>query len=121
LLHSHQPMSEHRLHPMTFVSCGSTRLWSGRSPRIWERMRLRGLLKPNAATLHALAWVAWGTASPRTLRLFLRGLLHVRNVLARPLLKGVGSVEWQPREAPPPVHELPSGGDVLPIRKARRG
>ena len=101
LLHAHQPMSEHRLHPMTFVSCGSTRLWSGRSPRIWSRMRERALLRPNLATLHALIWVAWGTASPRTLRLLLRALLAVRNAVARPLLKDVPWVEWRPRDAAP--------------------
>ena len=101
LLQAHAPMSEHRLHPMTFVSCGSTRLWSGRSPRIWERMRQRAELKPDLATLHALAWVAWGTASPKTLRLLLRTLLTIRNALARPLLKDVPFVEWRPRQAIP--------------------
>jgi hypothetical protein len=101
LLHAHAPMSEHRLHPMTFVSCGSTRLWSGRSPRIWGRMRDRALLKPDLATLHALIWVAWGTASPKTLRLLLRSLLAIRNVLARPLLKDAHFVEWRPSAAAP--------------------
>jgi hypothetical protein len=99
LLAAHDASSEHRLHPMTFVSCGSTRLWSGRSPRIWDRMRKRALLKPNLATLHALLWVAWGTASPRTLRLFLRAMLAFRNFLARPLLKDVPFVEWRPCDA----------------------
>lgn len=97
LAHVHVPMSEHRLHPMTFVSCGSTRLWSGRSPHIWQRMRQRALLKPDLATLHALIWVAWGTASPKTLRGLLRTLLAVRNFVARPLLKDVPFVEWRPR------------------------
>jgi glycosyltransferase involved in cell wall biosynthesis len=99
LLAAHDPKSEHRLHPMTFVSCGSTRLWSGRSPRIWGRMRERARLKADLATLHALLWVAWGTASPRTLRLLLRTLLTVRNAFARPLLRNVPFVEWRPREA----------------------
>jgi GT2 family glycosyltransferase len=106
LLMAHAPLSEHRLHPMTFVSCGSTRLWSGRSPRIWGRMRERALLRFDAATLHALFWVAWGTASPRTLRLFLRTLLHIRNAVAKPLLKGRPYVEWRPREAVPGTAEL---------------
>jgi hypothetical protein len=101
LLATHDPMSEHRLHPMTFVSCGSTRLWSGRSPRIWTRMRERARLRLDLATLHAVFWVAWGTASPRTLRLLLRTLLTIRNALARPLLKNVPFVEWRPRDAAP--------------------
>ena len=96
LLMAHAPLAEHRLHPMTFVSCGSTRLWSGRSPRIWGRMRARALLRFDAATLHALFWVAWGTASPKTLRMFLRTLLHIRNAFAKPLLKGRAYVEWRP-------------------------
>jgi glycosyltransferase involved in cell wall biosynthesis len=108
LLAAHNPMSEHRLHPMTFVSCGSTRLWSGRSPRIWGRMRERARLKPDLATLHALFWVAWGTASPRTLRLLLRTLLTIRNALARPLLKDVPFVEWRPREAAPSAAQGPA-------------
>jgi len=105
LLMAHAPLAEHRLHPMTFVSCGSTRLWSGRSPRIWERMRARALLRFDAATLHALCWVAWGTASPKTLRMFLRALLHIRNAIARPLLEGRSYVEWRPREAAFPALE----------------
>jgi hypothetical protein len=121
LLHAHQPMSEHRLHPMTFVSCGSTRLWSGRRPHIWGRMRARGLLKFDAATLHALAWVAWATASPKTLRLFLRALLHVRNALAKPLLKGVPFIEWQPRETVDAAPEPAPDVDELLMREPRLG
>jgi glycosyltransferase involved in cell wall biosynthesis len=108
LLRAHDPLSDHRLHPMTFISCGSTRLWSGRSPRISARMRKRALLRCDGATLHALVWVAWGTASPRTLRLFLRALLWVRNFAAKPLLNGIAYVEWCPRdaaEAPAPKAE----------------
>jgi GT2 family glycosyltransferase len=105
LLKSHDPLSEHRLHPMTFISCGSTRLWSGRSPRISTRMRERAMLRLDGATLHALTWVAWGTASPKTLRLFLRALLWLRNLAAKPLLKGVPYVEWRPRDNAP----APSG------------
>lgn len=85
-----------RLHPMTFISCGSTRLWSGRSPRVLKRMRERAELRPDAATLHTLAWVLWGTASPKSLRLFLRTLLHLRNGVARPLLGRRPFVEWRP-------------------------
>jgi hypothetical protein len=87
-----------RLHPMTFVSCGSTRLWSGRSPSVLKRMRQRAELGFNSASAHALAWVLWGTASPRTLRFFLRSLLRLRNLAARPLLARRAWVEWRPRD-----------------------
>ncbi|HEX9953716.1 MAG TPA: glycosyltransferase family A protein [Allosphingosinicella sp.] len=98
LLDSHTPLAEHRLHPMTFISCGSTRLWSGRSPRVWRRMRNRARLRLDGASLHALLWVAWGTLSPKTLRFFLSSLLHLRNALARPFVKNAAYVEWRPRE-----------------------
>ncbi|HEY0148991.1 MAG TPA: glycosyltransferase family A protein [Allosphingosinicella sp.] len=98
LLQRHTPLAEHRLHPMTFISCGSTRLWSGRSPRVLGRVRERARLRFDGATLHTLFWVAWGTASPKSLRFFLSALLHVRNALARPFLKNLDYVEWRPRE-----------------------
>lgn len=85
-----------RLHPMTFVSCGSTRLWSGRSPAVYARMRARAKLGFDLASLHALAWVLWGSASPKSLRLVLRFILNLRNAAASPLLKGRPYVEWSP-------------------------
>jgi hypothetical protein len=57
-----------------------------------------------------LLWVLWGTASPRSLRFFLRTLLVVRNALARPFVAASPFIEWRPREiaqaeaAPVPVH-----------------
>jgi hypothetical protein len=98
-----------RLHPMTFVSCGSTNLWTGRSPRVYRRMRARARLGFDTASAHALFWVLWGTASPRSLRAFLRTLLHLRNLAARPLLKGREVVDWKP---------LPDREDVAPIHEA---
>jgi glycosyltransferase involved in cell wall biosynthesis len=98
LLQSHAPLAEHRLHPMTFISCGSTRLWSGRSPRVWQRMRERARIRLDGASVHALLWVAWGTISPKSLRFFLSSLLHLRNALARPFFRNVPFVEWRPRK-----------------------
>jgi hypothetical protein len=86
-----------RLHPMTFVSCGSTNLWSGRSPGNYKRMLSRAQFKPVGATLHATAWVLWGTVSPRSLRMVLRLVLTARNRLVRPILKGREVIEWRPR------------------------
>jgi GT2 family glycosyltransferase len=92
-----------RLHPMTFISCGSTRLWSGQSPAVLKRMRRRAGLGPNPASAHALVWVLWGTASPKSLRFFLRTLLRLRNLVARPLLRGRKFVEWRPRDRRQPA------------------
>jgi hypothetical protein len=51
----------------------------------------------NAASLHALAWVGWGTLSPRSLRAFLRLLMALRNRVARPLVGHLPYVDWTPR------------------------
>jgi hypothetical protein len=87
-----------RLHPMTFISCGSTRLWSGRSPAVLKRMWRRAGLGLNPASAHALVWVLWGSASPKSLRLFLRSLLRLRNAIAKPFLATRPWVEWVPRD-----------------------
>jgi hypothetical protein len=87
-----------RLHPMTFISCGSTRLWSGQSPAVLKRMWRRARLGLNPASAHALVWVLWGSASPRSLRLFLRSLLRLRNAIAKPLLATRPWVEWAPSD-----------------------
>ena len=88
-----------KLHPMTFISCGSTRLWSGRSPAVLGRMRRRARLRLDPVTAKALVWVIWGTASPRSLRLFLRTIMRARNAIAQRLLVRRTIVEWRPREA----------------------
>jgi hypothetical protein len=82
--------------PMTFVSCGSTQLWNGRSPQVLARLRERAVLKFDRGSIHALAWVLWGSASPKSLRLLLRSILRMRNAVARPLLKGKPFVPWSP-------------------------
>ncbi|HMJ92570.1 MAG TPA: glycosyltransferase [Allosphingosinicella sp.] len=90
-----------KLHPMTFISCGSTRLWSGRSPAVLGRMWKRAGFGLDAASLKTLVWVLWGTASPRTLRLSLRTMMRLRNAVARRLLGDLDVIEWRPRERPP--------------------
>lgn len=85
------------LHPLTFVSCGSTRLWSGESPAILKRMWRRGGFRPTPSGVRALVWVIWGTLSPKSLRFVLRGLLHARNLVALPLIGDRSFVEWKPR------------------------
>ncbi len=84
------------LHPLTFVSCGSTRLWSGEAPAVLKRMWRRGGIRPTPSGAHALVWVIWGTLSPTSLRFFLRSLLHARNLIARPLIGRRQWVEWLP-------------------------
>lgn len=96
-----------KLHPMTFISCGSTRLWSGRSPGVLGRMWRRARFGLDTASVKTLVWVLWGTASPLSLRLFLRTVMRLRNAVARRLLGDAKIVEWRPRDP------APSGGGRL--------
>ena len=84
--------------PMVFVACGYQNLWNGRSPGQLRRMLDRGALRPDLKSARALAWVLFGTASPRALRFALRLLLRTRNLAAKLRLDGA-LVDWQPKDA----------------------
>ena len=85
-----------KLHPMTFVSLGSTRLWCGSSPRVLGRMRTHARFRFDAASLHAVSWLLWASVSPRSLRAFLRTVIAVRNPFAKQLCRRRGHIEWVP-------------------------
>jgi hypothetical protein len=102
---------------MTFISCGSTLLWSGRSPGMLGRMRQRADLRFNSASAHALAWVLWGTASPKSLRFFLRSLMRGRNLFARAMLRGTPLVEWHPRDRDVSGTQLEEAAGRLAVTK----
>jgi hypothetical protein len=61
-----------------------------------NRMRERARLGFDGASFHALVWMAWGSASPKSLRLVLRTILRLRNAAAAPWLAGKLYVEWTP-------------------------
>lgn len=85
-----------KLHPRTFVSCGSTRLWSGRRPHVLMRMLRRGRLRADLDTLRALVWALWAEVSPRSLRKFIRAVLRLWNRAAKRQVADDGAVEWCP-------------------------
>lgn len=87
-----------KLHPRTYISRGSTRLWSGRPPRVLGRMLRRGDLRLDLASLQALVWAAWGEVSPRTLRLFIRTVLNLRNRAEGKGVRAKAVLEWRPRK-----------------------
>lgn len=89
-----------KLRPRTFVSCGATMVWSGRPPSVLKRMLSRARLGLDVESARALGVVLWGTVSPRTLRFALRTLMHARNAMAAPALRGRPFVEWRPRQRP---------------------
>lgn len=68
-----------KLSPRVFVSLGSQVLWAGGRPRMFRRLLRRGNLAFDAGTITSMVWTAWASASPATLRQFLRALLLVRN------------------------------------------
>ena len=84
--------------PMVFVACGYQNLWNGRAPGQLRRMLESGALRPDLKSARALAWVLFGTASPRALRFVLRLLLAGRNLAAKLRLDG-DLVDWQPKDA----------------------
>jgi hypothetical protein len=84
-----------RLNPLTFVRFGSANVWRARRPGTLRRLRERARLRLDVASLRALTWLAWGSVSPRSLRLFLQGTMHLRNAVAKPLL-GRAPVAWTP-------------------------
>lgn len=85
-----------RLHVRTFVSRGSTLLWSGRRPGALGRLLRRGDLKADLATVQAFVWCLWAETSPRSLRLFIRLVLALRNRAASRHVERSGAVEWRP-------------------------
>jgi glycosyltransferase involved in cell wall biosynthesis len=94
ILESHvQPT--HRVDPRVFISLGSQQLWAGGRPRMFARVLRRGKLGLNARTVGALGWTGWASASPVTLRLFLRLLVTVRNRFASPHALPDGPVLWR--------------------------
>ena len=91
-----------RLDPRVFIARGSIRLWSGHSPRVLRQLLRQGDLRFDVSSAQALVWALWGEVSPRSLRLFIRGLNHIRNLAAQPRIAGRSAVEWRPRRARKP-------------------
>jgi glycosyltransferase involved in cell wall biosynthesis len=90
--HSRAPA---KLDPRVFVSLGSLTLWSGDKPRLFRRMLKRAMLRPDARTATNLAWAAWATTSPGSLRMFLRLLVRARNSGRRGRGRSDGPLRWE--------------------------
>jgi glycosyltransferase involved in cell wall biosynthesis len=71
-----------KVDPRVIVAIGSTILWSGSRPSLFRRFLRRARLGADLHSLAALLWTAWASASPATLRAFLRMRLAARNALA---------------------------------------
>jgi glycosyltransferase involved in cell wall biosynthesis len=84
-----------RATPAALHSQGALRLWSGQRPGI-----LRALLRSRSAgmspaALPILLWAAWGSVSPGSLRLAMRGLVRARDWAATIRIKDGRPREWR--------------------------
>jgi len=85
-----------KLDPRVFISVGSPALWAGGRPRLFRRFLKRAKLKPDFTTASALAWTAWASLSPASLRGVLRMLASIRNRAASASLQTEGPIAWTP-------------------------
>jgi glycosyltransferase involved in cell wall biosynthesis len=85
-----------KIDPRVFQALGSVILWSGARPRLFGRLVRTARLSANWRSLTAIVWTAWASASPGSLRLFLRIAGAVRNLLARTRLDVSGPILWGP-------------------------
>lgn len=89
-------VEETGLHPLTFVSCGSTRMWAGQKLLVWQRLCARARLGVDVETLTSLLWVGLGTISPRALRFCLKTVLNLRNLFTKGAVAGKPYILWHP-------------------------
>lgn len=68
-----------KVRPQAFISLGSIRLWSGRSPEMLMRMLRRARWTSDLATIKIIIWSLWATVSPHSLRYVLNMLLRWRD------------------------------------------
>ena len=84
------------LDPRVYISLGSVGLWAGQRPRLLRRLIRQGKLSLDFRSLSALIWTAWASASPASLRAFIRSLLVGRNLFAAAVVETDEPVLWSP-------------------------
>jgi glycosyltransferase involved in cell wall biosynthesis len=85
-----------KLDPWVFVSLGSVMLWAGGKPRLFRRLLRKGKLSFDFRTLSAMAWTAWASFNPSSLRAMLLLLLKARNRFAVAAVPAGDSILWSP-------------------------
>lgn len=112
---------QRKVDPRVFRAEGSLHLWVGGKPRLFRRLVSRGRLSWNARTASTLVWTAWASASPSSLRAFLKFLLATRNRLSSGSFPVDRPVLWRPLETAEIVdqHEQERNGPSLAASHGR--
>lgn len=84
-----------KLDPRVFISLGSLVLWSGGRPRLLRRLLSRAQLGLDLKSAAAVVWAGWASASPASLRLFLRLLVRARNGFGAGAEASSEPMRWQ--------------------------
>jgi hypothetical protein len=95
-----------KLDPRVFIALGSVRLWAGGKPRLFRRTISRAQLSCNFKSASALVWTAWASASPSSLRAFMRFLVTARNRFGFQPLSTERPLVWQPLRAAEPLGQI---------------
>jgi hypothetical protein len=82
------------LDPRVFIATGSLDLWANGKPRLFRRLLKEARLGPDFRSLSALVWTSWASLHPPSLRLFMKMLVSLRNMLSRD--RHAEAVEWNP-------------------------
>lgn len=80
--------------PRTLQSIGSARLWAGHRTGLLGDLRQFGRSLSSPLKLRSLIWAIWGEASPRSLRLLLRAIVHMRDRSASRTISDGMVVSW---------------------------
>jgi GT2 family glycosyltransferase len=100
-------LGDGKVDPRVFVSLGSLVLWAGGKPRLLRRLMRHGRLSADATSIGALAWAAWASLNPSSLRWFLKLMAKVRNRTSAAATPGEAAVEWlHPCELPAALAEV---------------
>jgi glycosyltransferase involved in cell wall biosynthesis len=78
-----------------FYMLGAMRLWAGEPPKLLEPLLEKKSVGWNVKSLMILTSALWGHISPLSLKLFLRGSIKVRDLLAGTKVKDGKPYEWR--------------------------
>jgi len=94
--HNVQQNYTHNRHALsTLYLLGAMRLWAGYPPGTLRPMLAESSLKWNLQSFMSLTSAGWGSVNPASLRLFLRGLIRSRDLLASLKVKEGKPYEWR--------------------------